>query len=168
MAAECVTAAQALDDDLGWALGTVFRGYVRAVDRVLSDLPGGPRGLQVLTASAGPSTGNQGALASSLGIDRTVMTYLVDDLVTAGLLTREPDPADRRSRVLVATDAGHRVLAERGKAMREVEDHILSPLGADAVLLRSLVQRLACAYRAEPLTCSGVEALAAPGGPSSG
>ncbi len=155
-------AGRGLDDDLGWALGTVFRGYVRAVDTVLAEVPGGPRGLQVLTAAAGPpTTGNQGALAGRLGIDRTVMTYLVNDLVAAGLVTREPDPVDRRSRVLVATDEGRRVLVDRGGALAAVEAHILAPLGEDAAQLRSLVQRLACAYRTEPLTCSGVEALAA-------
>lgn len=163
MSGDCEAARRGLDDDLGWALGAVLRGYVRAVEQVLAQLPGGTRGLQVLTAAAGPASGNQGAVAGQLGIDRTVMTYLVDDLVTAGLVTREPDPGDRRSRVLVATTAGHRVLDERRRALADVETHILAPLGAEADQLRSLLQRLACAYRSEPLTCSGVEELAAHG-----
>jgi DNA-binding MarR family transcriptional regulator len=149
-----------LDDDLGWALGVVFRDYVRAVDHVLADVPGGPRGLQVLTAAAAPATGNQGALAGRLGVDRTVMTYLVDDLVTAGLVTREPDPHDRRSRILVATTAGRALVADRRKAMADVEGHVLAPLGADADRFRGLLQRLACTARGEPLTCTGLEQLA--------
>ena len=34
------------------------------------------------------------------------MTYLLDDLEQAGLIERRPEPADRRARRVVATDAG--------------------------------------------------------------
>ncbi|MFK0044612.1 MarR family transcriptional regulator [Streptomyces sp. NPDC090741] len=40
-------------------------------------------------------------MATYLGIDRTVMTYLIDDLVTAGLVERRLNPADRRQRKIV-------------------------------------------------------------------
>ena len=39
----------ALADDLGWGLGTVFRAYVNAAHAAVADLPGGPRGYQVLS-----------------------------------------------------------------------------------------------------------------------
>src|ERR1700733_12114543 len=87
-AADCT-----LSDDLGWALGVVFRGYVKATHEALADLPGGPRGYQVLAAAAGDEHGSQLALAQHLGVDRTVMTYLLDDLESAGLIERRPDPA---------------------------------------------------------------------------
>src|ERR1700680_3700031 len=41
----------ALADDLGWGLGMLFRAYVRAARAALTDLPGGPRGYQVLSAA---------------------------------------------------------------------------------------------------------------------
>src|SRR5204862_8339718 len=37
------------------------------------------------------------ALAQHLGVDRTVMTYLIDDLEAAKLIERRPDPTDRRA-----------------------------------------------------------------------
>src|SRR5260221_9921496 len=42
----------ALADDLGWGLGTVFRAYVNAAHAAVADLPGGPRGYQALSAAA--------------------------------------------------------------------------------------------------------------------
>src|ERR1700733_9601695 len=96
----------ALSDDLGWALGVVFRSYAKAANAAFGDVPGGPRGYQVLRASARSDPRSQLELASHLGVDRTVMTYLLDDLEGAGLIRRHPDPADRRARRIVATTAG--------------------------------------------------------------
>jgi DNA-binding MarR family transcriptional regulator len=132
-----------VESDLGWELGTVFRSYLKAVEAVVSDLPGGPRGYQVLVSATQDPVGNQGSLSQQLGIDRTVLTYLVDDLEQVGLVERRPDPGDRRSRLVVATDQGRSLLLERQQAMREVEQHILGPLGDDAPKFRALLHRLA-------------------------
>ncbi|MCW2600782.1 MAG: MarR family protein, partial [Frankiales bacterium] len=113
-----------------------------AVEAVVCDLPGGPRGYQVLASAAEDPVGNQGSLAQQLGIDRTVLTYLVDDLEQVGLVERHPDPSDRRSRLVVATDQGRSLLLQRQQAMRHVEQHILGPLGADAQTFRALLHRL--------------------------
>src|ERR1700682_3913078 len=93
----------ALDQDLGFTLGVVFRAYLNAANAVVCDIPGGPRGYQILGAAIQHQAGGQGALAQRLGVDRTVMTYLIDDLETAGLVERRADPLDRRSRNIVAT-----------------------------------------------------------------
>src|SRR3954447_10547018 len=92
--------------DFGWALGVVFRAYLKAANEATGTLPGGPRGHQVLEASTRQPPVSQSVIAQEIGIDRTVMTYLLDDLEREGLLTRRPDPADRRSRQVVATDKG--------------------------------------------------------------
>lgn len=51
-----------LDGDSGWMLGVVFRSYVKASDHALHDLPGGPRGYQILTAADSEPPQNQGAI----------------------------------------------------------------------------------------------------------
>jgi DNA-binding MarR family transcriptional regulator len=122
----------ALADDLGWGLGTVFRAYVVAAHEAVADLPGGPRGYQVLSAATQGSVGSQLALAQHLGIDRTVMTYLLDDLETAGLIERRPDPADRRARRIVATDQGTELLTELDGRLRAAEAYLLAPLDQEA------------------------------------
>ncbi len=95
---EALGCADALADDLGWGLGMIFRAYVKAAHAAVTDLPGGPRGYQVLCAAAQGAVNSQLALAQHLGVDRTVMTYLIDDLEAANLIERRPDPADRRAR----------------------------------------------------------------------
>src|ERR1700691_3459030 len=95
-----------LSGDLGWGLAVLFRAYVKAAEAIADDVPGGNRGYQVLSAAARDEPGSQAAMAQSLGIDRTVMTYLLDDLEAARLVERHADPADRRSRRVVATGHG--------------------------------------------------------------
>src|SRR3979411_2973367 len=90
-----------LDQDLGFTLGVTFRAYIKAANAVVCDIPGGPRGYQVIVAAIQHQADSQGALAQRLGVDRTVMTYLIDDLEKAGLVERRADPVDRRSRPIV-------------------------------------------------------------------
>ncbi|GAA3024685.1 hypothetical protein GCM10017559_57810 [Streptosporangium longisporum] len=136
--------AEALDGDLGWTLGVVFRSYVRTVNALVDHLPGGPRGYQVLAAATQGLPGGQGALAQRLGVDKTVMTYLLDDLEKAGLVERRPDPADRRNKRVVATERGRAVWADAQTGLEHAEEHVLSPLDpADRPVFRELLRRLA-------------------------
>jgi DNA-binding MarR family transcriptional regulator len=148
------TQPRQLEHDLGWMLGVVFRAYVKASGHALRDLPGGPRGYQVLTAAAGEPPRNQGAIAGELGMDRTVLTYLIDDLERLDLVARRPDPADRRSRLVTATGQGRVEWQRRRDALRTVEEHVLSPLPtADTEVFLGLLRRLACRAQAlDPLT----------------
>ena len=120
-----------LAGELGWGLAVVFRGYVKAADAVTEGLPGGHRGYQVLSAAARDEPGSQAALATRLGIDRTVMTYLLDDLVKADLVERRQDPGDRRTRLVVATDHGRTVLDDLDKRFTRAEQHILGGLSPE-------------------------------------
>jgi DNA-binding MarR family transcriptional regulator len=138
------TGEHALDKDLGWALGMVFRLYLKSAGAAMADLPGGPRGYQVLAEAASNQAGTQLALAQRLGIDRTVMTYLLDDLEGAGLVERRPDPADRRARRIVATEHGQARLAELDGRLRQAEQHVLAALDdADRDTFRELLRRVA-------------------------
>jgi DNA-binding MarR family transcriptional regulator len=140
-----------LRDDLGWALGVVFRAYAKAASAAFADVPGGPRGYQVLAAAARSQPGSQQELASHLGVDRTVMTYLLDDLEGGGLIERRPDPADRRARRIAATARGAARLGELDERLRAAEDGVLGGLGAagDRVAFRELLARLAAHVSAE-------------------
>jgi DNA-binding MarR family transcriptional regulator len=51
-------------------------------------------------------------VASLLGMDRTTLTAALKTLEKRGLVTTEPDPEDRRGRLLVLTEAGRERLAE--------------------------------------------------------
>jgi MarR family transcriptional regulator for hemolysin len=151
--------------DLGWSLGVVLRGYQNAIAEVLGELPQQARGFQILATVVHGDQPTQQALAAHLGIDRTVMTYVIDDLVEAGLVERLTNPGDRRARKIVATEHGAAILAELEHSVREVEDQILGSLDtAERETLRALVNRVACGIRQiDPMTdaCAAVEQLSA-------
>jgi hypothetical protein len=44
--------SRAVEHDLGWTLAMVTRSYRRAGEPVLAQLPGGPRGYQILAGAA--------------------------------------------------------------------------------------------------------------------
>jgi DNA-binding MarR family transcriptional regulator len=133
-----------LAGELGWGLAVLFRGYVKAADAVAEGLPGSHRGYEVLSAAALDEPCSQAALAARLGIDRTVMTYLLDDLVTAGLVERRQDPGDRRTRLVAATEHGRAVLADLDKRFALAEQHLLGALSpADQAAFRALLATLA-------------------------
>jgi DNA-binding MarR family transcriptional regulator len=142
-----------LRDDLGWALGVVFRSYVKAAGAAFADVPGGPRGYQVLAAATRSDPGSQLELAQHLGVDRTVMTYLLDDLEQAGLIERHPDPADRRARRIAPTERGRALLGVLDERLRAAELQVLAGLpAADRAAFRGLLSRAAAhASAADPV-----------------
>jgi DNA-binding MarR family transcriptional regulator len=141
-----VTSPPNVESDLGWVLSTITRSYLRIAAQAVADVPGGPRGYQVLSSAARGDAGTQLAMAQRLGVDRTVMTYLLDDLEKAGLVERKHDPADRRARRVVLTEHGTARLCDVERRLRRVEEHVLGPLDpAERDTLRTLLQRVAVA-----------------------
>lgn len=132
-------------EDFGWTLGVLVRNYQNASTAAMGEFPHGARGYQVLVAVVGGELPNQLALAQHLGIDRTVMTYLVDDFVKEGLVERRLNPADRRARIVVATDSGERALTRLQQRVAEAESTVLGALAAEErELFRTLLRRVAC------------------------
>ena len=142
-----------MEDDLGWGLGVVFRRYQKAATEVMSELPISPRGYQVLSLVIQGPPRRQLTLAQDLGIDRTVMTYLLDDLEQAGLVERRADPADRRARLVSATEAGKELLCTVQRGLDAAEEQVLCSLGEDERgAFRLLLQRIAVdADRIDPV-----------------
>jgi DNA-binding MarR family transcriptional regulator len=137
--------------DLGWALGSLFRSYLRLSAEVVGDLPGGPRGYQVLSVVAAGTCSNQAAIADSMGLDRTAVTYLVDGLESAGLVVRRPDPNDRRARRVSFTEEGARRYEELSACIRAVEDSVLQGVSPEeAGTLREVLTRAAEALGESP------------------
>lgn len=129
--------------DFGQALGSVLRRYLHGAHEVLADVPGGPRGYQVLLVSSSEECSNQAGIAALLGLDRTAVTYLVDDLERDGLVERRPDPADRRARHVVLTPKGREILEALSRRIQDVEREVLSALSdEESDLFRSMLARL--------------------------
>jgi DNA-binding MarR family transcriptional regulator len=60
------------------------------------------------------------------------MVAFVDSLERKGLVSRHPDPRDRRRNIVELTDAGRTTLAEGVEASDSAESALLKPLGAEA------------------------------------
>ncbi|MEV5407369.1 MarR family winged helix-turn-helix transcriptional regulator [Thermopolyspora sp. NPDC052614] len=132
-----------LESDFGWLLGQLFHAHVSAVKDIVADVPGGHRGYLALSAAAHQTARNQIEMSRQLGCDRTVMVYLIDDLVKQGLVERRPDPLDRRNRLIVATDKGLERLAEVNQAIAGMERRLLSALEpAEQEALRDMMKRV--------------------------
>lgn len=130
--------------DLGWALGRAVQRYQDLASRVLGELPSGIRGYRVLSTVAEGTGCSQLEIATHLGIDRTQMTYLVDDLAKAGLVERQPHPTDRRARTLVLTETGTALLGHLRTAMAGADDALLAALsGAERDTLIEMLGRVA-------------------------
>jgi MarR family transcriptional regulator, transcriptional regulator for hemolysin len=137
---------------LGWSIGLLFRAWQDGATAALDGLPHGARGFQILVTVAHDGPPTQAALAAHLGIDRTVLTYVLDDLVEAGLLERQIDTADRRVRRLALTGVGRTLIAQLEMRVAEAEDALLAALTPEEQqTLRTSLRRAAIAiHRGEP------------------
>jgi DNA-binding MarR family transcriptional regulator len=132
---------------LGRRLGIrlVSSAFARVATDSVAGLPGGARDYLVLVALAGAvEPPSQLALAKEVSLDRTVTTYLLDDLEAHRLVTRQPDPRDRRVRQVLLTDTGRARLAEVRTTLGSAEARLLADLGPEeARQLRDLLSRVA-------------------------
>jgi len=114
--------------DLAAMLQPVVRALIEAELPVLARHGITMWGYVVLNALQDAPESTQSALADKIGADKTRIITTLDDLQAAGLITREPDPADRRARLLSITAAGGRVRrAVQGEIQRN-EDRVLARL----------------------------------------
>jgi DNA-binding MarR family transcriptional regulator len=129
-------------DDLGALLHRLVRRVLEAETPLLAAHDVGMWDYAVLSAlEAGPAQ-TQARLAAAIGRDKTRLIGSLDGLERRGLVVREPDPADRRNRVVALTGEGRALLARCRADVRAMEDDLLGdvPAGDRAVFLRTLLR----------------------------
>ncbi|EFF93981.1 MarR-family transcriptional regulator [Streptomyces sp. e14] len=72
----------------------------------------------------------QADLGRGVGLDPKDLVGVLNDLQSAGLVLREPDPRDRRKNAVSLTAEGARLLERCERAAREANDTLLEPLSA--------------------------------------
>ncbi|MEO8095083.1 MAG: MarR family transcriptional regulator [Pseudolysinimonas sp.] len=123
----------------------------RAVGTSIANRRLAPLGLQVrsysvLALASADLAPTQRELADFLRLDPSQIVAIVDELENARLVRRQPDPTDRRSKIIVATPQGKLVHAEAVAATRASEAEALAALTADeASQLRTLLRKVAFA-----------------------
>ena len=111
-------------------LQPLVRALVAAELPVLAEQRLSMWGYVVLNALDVSPVRTQGALAASIGADKTRIIATLDELERDGLLARTPDPEDRRARVLSITEAGRQVRATVQTGIQAHEDRLLARLPA--------------------------------------
>lgn len=71
---------------------------------------------------------DQGSLAEELGLDRTTTAQVLARLERRGLVTRRPNPRDRRARLARVTRRGRSLTASTFPAMQRAQDRMCAPL----------------------------------------
>lgn len=128
---------RALAHDLGFLLTRASNIVVRSVNESLAPLGLRVRLYTVLSLACDEPAGiPQRQVASDMGLDPSQIVALIDELEARDLVTRTPDPSDRRNKLIVATAAG-RELCEDARQRSEATSarHFA---GADPTLLSEL------------------------------
>jgi DNA-binding MarR family transcriptional regulator len=87
---------------------------------------------------------SQQALARTMGYDKTRLIALLDGLERRELITRAPEPPDRRAHKVRLTPAGRRSFEAAQRGIHELEAQLLAPLPEpDRTTLRDSLARLA-------------------------
>lgn len=109
--------------DVADALGDLLRRDLRAnLYQVLTEGLGpavDETTYPVLSGLARSGPRSAAALAAEVGVDRSGVSRHASRLEAAGLVRREPDPADRRSVLLALTDEGTRTVAVMRERLAE-------------------------------------------------
>lgn len=116
------------------------RRLARRFDEALRPLGLTSGQFSLLNALNRPTPPSMRPVAELLAMDRTTLTAALKPLQRRGWVAVAPDPADRRSRLLTLTPAGHAVLLQGLPSWRRVEAELeaLLPDGEAASLRRAL------------------------------
>jgi DNA-binding MarR family transcriptional regulator len=117
---------------LGYLLGSLHRRAIELETEALAQLGTGVKQHAALTVLADEESMTQQELGLRLGIDRTTIVTVVDDLQNAGLIERTRNPGDRRSYLVALTPSG-----------KATQQHVTEPDDGDVVVLGEGAHRLA-------------------------
>jgi DNA-binding MarR family transcriptional regulator len=123
-----VTTSHRLSDRVVWLVG---RASLHAQRLVQEHLAAGPvrkqhYGILASLADVGPEA--QAPLADRLGIDRSDMVSLLDELEHLRYVLRRPDPADRRRKIVQITGQGSAALKKLDLLIYAADDRLLARL----------------------------------------
>ena len=146
---------ECLKGNLTWLLTQAHYALATELAAALEPLGITPRGHSVLSAAmSGAHTQKQ--LANVVGLDKTTMVAVLDDLEAAGLAARVPSATDRRAHVVEVTPAGKRKVAAGAKIAQRVQAEVLASLQGDGEAFLGTLAKLVSDRLSEPAACNGV------------
>jgi DNA-binding MarR family transcriptional regulator len=131
-------------EDLGALFSRITRRLVTAERPILEGLGLTMWQYIALSRLARRPAATQLELAEAIGYDKTRLIALLDELERQGLITRTPDLADRRARVVELTDKGHQRRLAATAEIRAMEATVLNDFtAAEQRTLVRVLERLA-------------------------
>ena len=118
-------------DRLGYVLHMAFRVADRAALKALAPFGLTVRHFGVLTFLRTRGPQSQRTIGEAMGVDRTTMVSLIDDLERAGHVERVRNAADRRAYAIELTPAGRRLQRRAFAALGEADREVFAPLDED-------------------------------------
>jgi DNA-binding MarR family transcriptional regulator len=79
-------------------------------------------------------------MAARAGITKQSMGEVVRELVELGICVMEPDPRDRRAKIVTYTDYGHAVTAAGFKHLQQMERRLARTFGEDYETARRVLE----------------------------
>lgn len=119
------------EGSLDLLLNRVAAGVTRIANDALTPLGIGLKQHSVLRLLAADGVRSQQALSEALGIDRSTMVLVIDDLEAQGLVARRRNPEDRRAYAIHLLPAGRERLQASDERARSALRDALGPLGAE-------------------------------------
>jgi DNA-binding MarR family transcriptional regulator len=132
--------------DLAALIVPLGRALTAAEQPVLRALQLSMWGYSVLLRLDSQPIRSQASLAETIGADKSRLIEVLDELQHRELITRTPDPTDRRVRLLALTPKGRRLRDTARRAIQTNEQRLLDllPAGERSAFLTTL-QRIAAA-----------------------
>jgi DNA-binding MarR family transcriptional regulator len=122
------TAPERLRGLPSWLLGQAALAAQRQVGERLAAAGAHRSHYAVLAALEEQGPASQADLGRRIGLDRSDVVALLDDLTGRSLVRREPDPGDRRRNVVSITAAGRRQLHRLDEVVAAAQDALLTGL----------------------------------------
>lgn len=111
-------------------------------NKLLEDVDLNVRQFSVLALAASSLKPTQREMSAFVALDPSQIVALVDMLEERGLVQRETDPRDRRSKNIVATAEGEKLYRQARTITLTAEDHVLTKLsGTERDQLRELLKK---------------------------
>ena len=95
--------------------------------------PGITRAQSLVFVNIGEGVTRPSEIASRVGVTRQAIHQTINELVEMGFLTLEPDPRDRRAKVVVYTETGAKIGHDAVEALRQIELSLSSRIGDERV-----------------------------------
>jgi len=95
-----------------------------------------------------PTGSRASELSERSGQHKQVVGTLIDELERLGYVTRQPDPADRRAKLVVPTELGHDQMAQAKRLIADIEEQFVRQVGAERfAAFKEVFTEIARAYR---------------------